>query len=233
MKPQNIQVPLCVVVLLCLECWQNARAQDLPLVSREIPQRPIQLHSQDGANFFSGDYKYAIPLPLPVAKGIRPTLSLVYNSSLDRSGVGKGWAIDGIPHVKRSLRHGIPSYNDPGELPEDEFQYQVGTTNGFLVKSTGGPYYQPKSDDGSMLRLYYLPHEHIWKVYDKNGTVWVLGHFDSNPSGDRIFGWYVTEIEDSDGNKIIFSYDPAQPDLPTTIRWDIDAFERRIVARSY
>jgi hypothetical protein len=57
MRPRAFQIFLCVI-LLPLASWHDARAQEvgagLPLVPAEIPQnlRPIQLHSEDGANFF-------------------------------------------------------------------------------------------------------------------------------------------------------------------------------------
>jgi hypothetical protein len=65
---------------------------------------------------------------------------------------------------------------------------------------------------------------------------------DSSANGDKVFGWYVSDIQDSEEKKVTFSYEPAYPDTPlplhiwtnlgppvkgslqTIIKWDIGAY---------
>lgn len=156
----------------------------------------------------SGALTYSYSISTPDGRlGMNPNLSLYYNSQNEDlfSMYGYGWSVN-IPYIKRISREGTEKLYETnyfysslaGELEEFE-----------LIDESHGVYF-PESDKGS-----YLYHEYnsdgSWVVNTKDGVSYVFGlnvgdRLDDPSDSSRVAKWMLTNITDSNGNKITYSY---------------------------
>src|SRR5207249_3281220 len=67
-------------------------------------------------NMFAGQITYSIPIDLPRGRaGFGPGLALSYSGDLGNGPLGVGWTLGSIA-IRRSLREGVPRYDDSDEL---------------------------------------------------------------------------------------------------------------------
>ena len=194
----------------------------LPGVGLAMPQgeervspveRPTVLGTRSGAsagsNAFTGAATVVFPIRVPPGNGaIEPQLSLRYSSHerIRTSWVGAGWSL-GVGEIKRSLREGVPTYDDA----VDTFMF-LGQN---LVESTPGTYHTRIE---SFQRIRFFPYG--WEVGEKDGTVSRYGYqlgaqgvpiasencALKNGAGDH-YCWLLCEREDVHGNKVVAIYD--------------------------
>ena len=85
----------------------------------KLPDKPASVRGLSDAasvNVFSGQLAYQIPVELPAGPaGFGPSLALQYSGELGNGPLGIGWTLGDIS-VRRSLRHGVPAYDDTDEL---------------------------------------------------------------------------------------------------------------------
>src|SRR6185369_15565036 len=67
-------------------------------------------------NVYTGQVGYEIPIDVPAGRaGLAPHLGLRYSGTLGNGPIGIGWTFD-MPMVRRTERHGVPSYDANDEL---------------------------------------------------------------------------------------------------------------------
>src|ERR1700758_785756 len=85
----------------------------------KTPDGPGSVHGladQPTFDVFSGQVNYTVPFDLPKGPAaFGPMLSAKYSGDLGNGPLGVGWALSEIA-VKRSLRLGVPHYDDSDEL---------------------------------------------------------------------------------------------------------------------
>ncbi|CAB5500997.1 SpvB/TcaC N-terminal domain-containing protein [Bathymodiolus thermophilus thioautotrophic gill symbiont] len=158
-----------------------------------------------------GEGSFAIPLAVPVARGIKPPLHLSYNSGSGMEVFGLGFALT-TPHVVRNLERGIPTYtsddtfilSDLGELLEVKRQ----TNNDILSIS-----YLPRIETSfaKIKQIFTTKYDSYWEVIGHNGMVHIYGKGDNDKIFDpnaksRVLQWNISSSWDAKGNGIIYHY---------------------------
>jgi RHS repeat-associated protein len=148
---------------------------------------------------FTGQIQYAVPIELPAASGgLRPSLSLGYAGELGNGPLGVGWTLSQAG-IQRSLRLGVPSYDESDELE----LVGLGTT-GQLVKLPNGEYrleHQGNSYVGTAVNGGF-------ELQDPSGTIYRFGLSPDarKASGTQTSFWYLEEVRDITGQTIAYRY---------------------------
>jgi RHS repeat-associated protein len=169
---------------------------------------------------FTGAAASAIPIEVPPGTGgMTPQLALRYSSQArGDSWVGSGWSL-GLPAITRSLRNGIPVYDDGADVFELDGQPLV-----------------PETTNPALPRRYHTLRESFIRiVHEANGT-WTITRKDgvllrfgvttsarvSNAAG-QVFQWLLEQQEDRHGNAFVASYDRRDPGTAylATIRYTL------------
>ena len=159
----------------------------------------------------SGSAMYSVPIFVPPGTGgMKPNMSVTYNSNGGQGLLGKGWGISGISSIRRVQS---THYHD-GLL--DKVDYDL--NDAFVLDG------MRLIKDGSIFRTEHESYSTItpienngtissFKVRTKDGKTIYYGHSedskieDSNDiSSTRYFAWYINKIQDSHGNYIEFHY---------------------------
>lgn len=186
---------------------------------------------------FTGAATFSLPIAIsPGTGGMQPEIVLRYSSSARAdSWVGYGWTL-GFPSIQRSLKNGVPCYNDPGVLP-----------SGCSIEDTytfGGQELVP---DGTVAGRFHTRHESFLRirrvdwdggawVVAENGAAWEVTSKDGvtsrfgvaansridNPTA-KTYAWLLAEREDPNGNALVVSYDRRDPGVayPDEVRYTL------------
>jgi hypothetical protein len=172
------------------------------------------------ADAFAGAARLPIPIALPPGTGgLTPELALVYSSaSRSDSWVGFGWSLGGST-IARSLRKGVPSYDDVIDAFELDGQELV-----------------PEDANPQLPREYHTRIENFVRIVHEADGSWTVTRKDGSrlrfgvTSDARIerapgetFHWLVSEEEDPSGNVVRWSYDRSDPGTayPAEIRYTL------------
>lgn len=223
-----------LVPLLCLAValpWRSVRAApsdgstlfpdraSAPAAGERLPAGPLP-------DLASGAAVDAIPLEAPPGTGgLTPQLALRYSSHGPReSWVGSGWSLP-LPAVTRSLKHGVPRYDDG----LDRFELD-------------GEELVPESDTPSLPRRWHARRERFERIVREADGSWTV----TSPAGrtrrfgvtaeSRIerpadgapFAWLLSEEEDLHGNVIVVRY--VRPDAGTAYPAELRYTLRRTAA---
>ena len=169
---------------------------------------------------FTGAAAFSIPIELPPGTGgMTPQLALRYSSQArGDSWVGSGWSL-GLPAITRSLKDGVPRYDDATDVFEFDGQPLV-----------------PETPSPSLPRRYRTLRESFVRItHEANGT-WTITRKDgvvlrfgvtapariANASG-QVFQWLQEQQEDRHGNAFVASYDRRDPGTAylATIRYTL------------
>ncbi len=169
---------------------------------------------------FTGAASHTIPLELPPGTGgMTPQLALQYSSQArGDSWVGSGWSL-GLPAIARSLKHGVPSYDDAADVFELAGQELV-----------------PETTSPSLPRRYHTLRESFVRIVHEANNSWTLTRKDgvmlrfgvsaparlANAAG-QAFQWLLEQQEDRHGNAFVASYDRRDPGTAylATIRYTL------------
>ncbi len=158
------------------------------------------------ANLFIGSATTEIPIQVPPGRaGIAPKLSLKYSSQGGPSPYGYGWDLP-LGHVQRSTKEGaILCGREPANflivLPEGQVECVL-----------EGSRCWPTVED-SFLRIEYQAADDTWTIFDRSGRRYTFGSaFAAREpamplAGCSTFRWYLTRVEDANGNYLIVLYD--------------------------
>lgn len=161
------------------------------------------LGSDADVSSFSGQVSYGVPFDLPSGRaGFGPALGLSYSGELGNGPVGVGWQL-AAPVIRRSVRHGVPSYTDADELE------MVGIGGGRLVLVEDGPYRGEYRVEGA---------GNAWRVQrdgarfvatDSDGTRYFFGLTAASRQDDgagRVAAWHLELAAHRSGEAIYYDY---------------------------
>jgi RHS repeat-associated protein len=172
----------------------------------KVPDGPGSVHGLNDAGVvepFSAQITYSVPIDLPAGRaGFGPSLSLLYSGDLGNGPLGVGWTISSIA-IRRSLRHGVPSYTDADELE------LVGLGTGGRLYRDGRPGAENVywvEGQGSSMRVERLGVR--WEVRDAGGIRYILGSTGASRQQEdaRVSAWFVDTIVNPAGEIIRCSY---------------------------
>ncbi len=154
---------------------------------------------------FTGQLQYSVPIKLPAGPGgFGPALALSYSGELGNGIMGVGWSL-GVPAIRRSLRHGVPRYDDT-----DEFEL-VGLSGGRLIED-------PAARDGDT-RRYWVEGAGAslrvqrtferWTVTTSDGVRYLFGLTEAsrlNGGAGRVAVWNLELVAHPSGQGIHYTY---------------------------
>jgi hypothetical protein len=170
----------------------------------------------------AGIYQYDLWVPQG-AGGLQPELSLTYNSQIideatafsQASWVGMGWNLE-TGNITRNM-HGTTD-----DLDDDTFQINVGGISGLLLpveKTTINNYdvITYNTADQSFLKVVFSAEDNTWKVYGKEGTLYIFSGSSSvktstsacaTSSGNLniTWKWPLTTVRDIHQQEISYQY---------------------------
>ena len=151
-------------------------------------------------NVFSGQLDYAVPMELPKGRGgFGPSLSLGYSGELGNGPVGIGWSL-GLAAIRRSTRHGVPSFTSADELELS------GLGEGGRLVSIGGGQYRVEGQ-GNAFRV--VAENARFVVTDSDGTIYYFGLTEASRQeggAGRIAAWYPELVVHRSGESLLFFY---------------------------
>jgi YD repeat-containing protein len=170
----------------------------------KLPDKPASVRGLSDAaslNVFSGQISYEVPIELPAGPaGFGPSLALHYSGELGNGPLGIGWMLGGIS-ITRSLRLGVPRYDD-----SDELDLEGIGGGGRLVAdpAISGRFWV--EGQGHAIRVDHVGSH--FEVYDSSGTHYFLGVDAEGSEGvpGKTRGWHVEWIENVVGQKVRCHY---------------------------
>jgi RHS repeat-associated protein len=146
---------------------------------------------------FAGQLTYGVPIKVPSAGGLSPSLALSYSGALGNGPAGIGWALS-APAIRRGLREGVPHYDERDELTID------GVASGRLVRIGDGAYVVEGA--GSTIRVQRQGVS--FAVTSGDGTTYVFGHSPSarQADGGRVAAWFLEHVQNVAGERMRFVY---------------------------
>lgn len=172
---------------------------------------------------FTGGGSFAVPFPLPDARGFSPSINLAYNSGSGNGLFGLGFSVS-FDSVVRKTSNGIPRYDNTdvfilgseGELltkysEEGEKETYSYTEQGITWNIAA---YRPRIESSFALIEQWTNTTSLishWKVVTPDNITHIYGASDNgriyNPQNpQQIFEWLIESSSDSHGNKIIYNY---------------------------
>lgn len=154
----------------------------------------------------TGSVSMVFPLMLSESRALTPKLSLSYHVNQGNSVFGIGCDLNGLLSISRSVRKGVPYYDDA----LDSF---ILSNQGELVKTGTNAdativYYRPRTESAFSTIEYHVM-EKYWLIREANGINHYLGEDDSSCVSDLevgIFQWCVNRSVDAHGNVILYTY---------------------------
>ena len=148
---------------------------------------------------FTGQVTYAVPIDLPAGPGgLTPSLSFGYDGGLGNGPLGVGWGM-AQAGIQRSLRLGVPHYDATDEI--ELFGLGAGgqvvsLASGELRIEGQGHAIAGRTVDGG------------YELTDADGRVYRFGTTAAarKASGANVSAWYLEEIRDVAGNRIVYGY---------------------------
>gem|GEM_PF-3027276 len=172
----------------------------------------------------SGAARYRIPLEVAAGiNGLKPSLSLSYNSNRGRGILGKGWAISGISSITRCQSNLADDDKIRAVNLDDQDRFCL---DGQKLKVVSGTYGSVNSEYRTLINNFekvVFKGEH-WVVYEKNGNQRVYGataHARVSAE-ETIVKWAISQKRDAANNTIDFDYLPDTKEstfVPITIRY--------------
>jgi RHS repeat-associated protein len=147
-------------------------------------------------DLFSAQVSYSVPIKVP-GGGVSPSVSLSYSGALGNGPAGIGWAL-AAPAIRRSLREGVPRYDDTDELTIE------GVASGRLVRTADAAYVVEGAGSTVRVRRY----DRYFEVTDGDGTRYYFGHTAGarQADGARVAAWFLEEVVNLAGERMRFTY---------------------------
>ena len=172
----------------------------------------------------SGTSTYSIELKLPPGRNnCAPNLDLVYNSGNGNRAFGLGWNINS-QYIQLQTDKGQPFYtlwpnkdgvdnNNNGKIDEvDEFDTIIYSNKEELIPTKNG--FWRLENESEFIRFERF--QKGWLATLKDGTLLRFGISESSRIQDqenRIFKWCIEELVDTNGNKILYTYEKIDSSL--------------------
>ncbi len=174
----------------------------------------IKFNSPQGTS--SGDAAFSFTLDVPAGrKGMQPQISVGYSSAGGNGIMGKGFDVNYGSTISIDTRKKLPDYDESDAYLKDGVKLKA---NG----STNKEYrLLRRSVREKIERHNAFSKDDWWEIIDTHGTVYRYGYYkayetttnnayagkkDENGK-DKIYTWYLSEVEDVDGNTILYEYE--------------------------
>lgn len=205
------------------------------------PMAGMQLMNAPTANQ-KGDANMNYPIKVPAGLGgLQPSLAIGYNSGVGNGWMGEGWDLQGLSAITVDTRWGTPKFGSQetelytldgemlvypnGYLPHRHNNTSETSTDITTARQTRNStgkkqFYLRKNHDFTLIeREGATPANYAWIVTSTNGTKSYYGGSDNsvikNDEG-QIVHWGLRMVEDSHGNKMMFTYQKNILDLGST-----------------
>ncbi len=159
------------------------------------------------------NYKLDIEVPKGIA-GVKPKLSLIYNSSGTNGYLGKGWSIEGFSTVSRCSDTMDIDNKLRGIKFDSEDHYCLDGKRLIPVEgddgAVGAEYRTYIESDSKVLSMGGSDgNPNYFMVYTKSGDIYEYGHTTQSKRliGTARISWQVNKISDRYGNSINFYYE--------------------------
>ena len=150
----------------------------------------------------SGSLNKTIPIDVPPGRnGMTPDIQLQYDSYNKENGrLGVGWDLN-TSFIQRSTKKGL-DYN------AHDFVYGSQELVAVAVDEASGSGEYRTRIESEFAKFYYEPASG-WRILFKDGKVHYFGLAQESRQGDadNVFRWYLSQIEDSNGNHINYAYE--------------------------
>jgi RHS repeat-associated protein len=148
-------------------------------------------------DLFSAQVEYSLPIRVPTAGGLSPSVALTYSGALGNGPLGIGWTL-AAPAIRRSLREGVPRYDASDELTIE------GIGGGRLVPFRGDQYVVEGA--GRTFRVQRI--RDGFEVVDGDGTRYRFGHTAAGriQDGSRVAVWLLQSVVNLAGETMAFEY---------------------------
>ena len=161
----------------------------------------------------SGDAAYQVPLDVaPGSGGLKPRLSIDYNSGGGNGILGVGFSLRGLSAVRRGAAvHSIDGFVDPVDF-DDNDQFIIDGQRLINVAGAhqqGGAEYRTRQDSFTRVRYYVDDAGRDYFIAEsKDGSTMEYGRTpDSRLQRDgKVWSWAVNKISDRNGNYMLFHY---------------------------
>jgi RHS repeat-associated protein len=200
-------VPLCALALLGATRTAHAQVSPTPSLSAATVTLPAGPGSVKGLaepaqmGLFSGQVQYSVPIRVPTAGGLSPSVGLSYSGALGNGPLGIGWTL-GVPAIRRSVSQGVPHYDTRDELTIE------GVASGRLVPigSVGSTVEMVVEGAGRTYRVRQVGGH--FEVQDPDGTTYVFGRTAQGrvQDGARVAAWLLEDVVNLAGESMHFSY---------------------------
>ncbi|WP_407434915.1 SpvB/TcaC N-terminal domain-containing protein, partial [Treponema sp.] len=164
----------------------------------------------------SGDAAFSFTLDVPAGrKGMQPQVSVGYSSAGGSGIMGKGFDVNYGSTISIDTRKKLPDYDESDAYLKDGVKLKA---NG----STNKEYrLLRRSVREKIERHNAFSKDDWWEITDTHGSVYRYGYYkayetttnnayagkkDENGK-DKIYTWYLSEVEDVDGNTILYEYE--------------------------
>lgn len=168
----------------------------------------------------SANLRYPIEIP-PGRAGMQPDAAITYNSDGANGWLGAGWDLQ-LPSITVETRWGVPRYDAAKET--ETYLLEGGQLLPLAHRGTPADRSEDKRFypriEGAFQRIIRHgsgPSDYWWEVTEKDGETSYYGGlpdtgFDSASTlsasaGSPVFRWALRRREDSEGNRIDYSYD--------------------------
>lgn len=153
----------------------------------------------------TGTATYSVALVVPPGRvGVQPSLTLAYNGGAGNGILGIGWSLSGLDAIHRQTDKGLPRYDESASFSGTDVFVTMGGEE--LVRLSDGTF--RAENEGGFRRYSYDLAQNEWLCEEPDGTKRRFGEAASAriENGGRTFGWYLTSLEDTHGNRIEYSY---------------------------
>ena len=176
----------------------------LTVETLKLPAAPGSLEGLAQAaelSAFSGQAQHQIPIQVPKGPGgTRPQLTLRYDGNFGDGPMGPGWTL-AVPQIRRSLRHGLPSYTDDDELEA----VGLGAASGRLIRLENGEY--RVLGQGDRVRIMFQNNQ--FRVLLPGGGMWLLGYQEQTRQTTQAgtFAWLANTHQQPNAQAVNYSYE--------------------------
>ena len=149
-----------------------------------------------------GDASFSFELAVPAGrKGMQPQISVSYSSGGGNGIMGKGFDMSYGSSITTDTRFGLPNYDTRDTYMLDGILLEEKTRKGDEIT------YKPLKET-SFSRIKRFMSDNHWEVTDKSGTKRIYANTSESctGSGNEVFTWNITKIEDVNNNTVVFEY---------------------------
>jgi YD repeat-containing protein len=165
-------------------------------------------------NLYTGTATHRIPIEVPPGPGgLVPSLALVYNGTETNSWLGMGWRIQGVSHIETV---GPEARGETTLTTNYRLVLPDGSTHRLVYASPPPPddfttNYIYRTERESFLSIVQIISPTRWIITDRSGVKYEYGgEYLNDFSSQSILGrrgrMYLTEIRDTHGNTIRYTY---------------------------